>query len=381
MILPDYKGRNIVNLISSILMKHNIPNLYPELNNIQLPEHKKLVFIVVDALGYNFLCNHATNTHIFEECKHHLTSVFPSTTTSALTSLMTGVAPLQHAMTGWFMYFSELATASIALPFLPRYNQKPFKQNEVNINDILNFETIFKRIKSKIRVISPKITINSQFSKYCFGRKNNKPFENIDECFQNITKEVLKNDQNEMIFAYIPDFDECSHIYGIRSKQSIELAQKIDKLFSRMIKDTKNTDTLYILTADHGQIESEPEKQLNINDFKSIKECLILPLCGVPRAPFCYVKNSKYKQFVNEVNDKLGFYAEMITQQEAIEKNLFGYGEINPKFYDRVGDAILLMKDNYVMFDYVYKEQNENLIGHHGGLTEDEMKVPLVLIK
>ena len=50
------------------------------------------------------------------------------------------------------------------------------------------------------------------------------------------------------------------------------------------------------------------------------------------------------------------------------------------KFYDRVGDYIIIMNDGYVLLDNVLLEREMDLIGYHGGITENEMLVPLIYL-
>ena len=146
MILPNYNSGSIVNLVSSILSSYGLKNIYNPLENFNLPNHKNVVFIVIDGLGLDFLQNHGKNSFFLQKTITSVTSVFPSTTAAALTSLMTGVAPLQHALTGWFMYFRELAVAGVPIQFAPRFTDKSFTDFDIDINDIFNYEPIFNRI-------------------------------------------------------------------------------------------------------------------------------------------------------------------------------------------------------------------------------------------
>jgi predicted AlkP superfamily pyrophosphatase or phosphodiesterase len=179
MVYPNYQSGSIVNLVSSILSYYHIESDYAPLPNFVLPKHKRLVFMVIDGMGLDFLERHGKDSLFYKLMKQHLTSVFPSTTSAALTSLMTGVAPLQHALTGWFIYFKELATAGITLPFVPRFVGKSLDKLDVKIEDIFNFETIFKKIKNNMISFSPQETINSAFSEYCFGGKPKNGFKTV----------------------------------------------------------------------------------------------------------------------------------------------------------------------------------------------------------
>ena len=356
-----------------------LPTIYPALDDFVIPEHKKIFYIVVDGLGMNFLERYGKDSFLLNHTKRQLTSVFPSTTSTALTSLMTGLAPLQHGLTGWYMYFRELGAAGIPLPFKARFTEKVFQENGVDIKDIFDFKTFFSKINNTT-VISPSETINSAFSKFCFGNVNNIGYKTIEECFSMMKKQIEEYDEKRLIFTYIAMFDDIAHKKGIYSEQSIEFFNKLDKLFIDLSKIAKDKDCTMIITADHGLIDTTKETQLNLSDYPKIKECLILPLCGEPRIPYCYVRPQKMEQFIYEIENNFGEFCDRYSLDDILKKSLFGLGDINPKFFDRVGDEILIMKDNFVVFDKVYKEKFKDIVGFHGGLTREEMIVPLVVV-
>ena len=378
MIYPDYEKGSIVNLVNSVLKHYNANTFYPVLDDFEIQEHKKLVLIIIDGLGMKFLEEHGKKSYLYSHVKRSLTSVFPSTTASALTTLMTGLSPLQHAMTGWNMYFRELGTVALPLPFKPRFCSESFANLKVNIQDILNFETAIQTENHNLMIVSPQPYINSAFSNYCYGNQHKKGYNNINDFFDIIKNNIFNNKETSIIYSYMADFDETAHDFGINSAESIKLFEQIDQEFANLIEKTQNTDTLFIVTADHGLIDTAPEKILFLKDFPDIEDCLILPLCGEPRVPYCYVRPAKLDKFVKAVNEQLGDFCYRYSQKEIINMKLYGTGEINPKFYDRIGDQILIMKDNYVLFDKIYGEKKPEIIGFHGGLSKDEMIVPLI---
>jgi hypothetical protein len=54
-------------------------------------------------------------------------------------------------------------------------------------------------------------------------------------------------------------------------------------------------------------------------------------------------------------------------------------GVPNKKLFDRVGDYILVMKENYILKDVLLGEHENKNIGHHGGVSKEEMYVPLIV--
>ncbi|MEM3047361.1 MAG: alkaline phosphatase family protein, partial [Candidatus Bathyarchaeia archaeon] len=67
---------------------------------------------------------------------------------------------------------------------------------------------------------------------------------------------------------------------------------------------------------------------------------------------------------------------------EALKMGLLGVGKPRQATYDRIGEMLLLPCGNR-MFVYPYtKEETEFKVkGFHGGLTEEEMLVPLLYAK
>ena len=124
-VLPDYSGGGIVNLMQSIATAcGNTEKRYPPLAALpatQLAKSRHVVLIVVDGLGQRTLTKHAGSPHLRRHLLGSMTSVFPSTTASAIPVFMTGLAPAQHALTGWHMHLHEVDQTLAILPLVPRH--------------------------------------------------------------------------------------------------------------------------------------------------------------------------------------------------------------------------------------------------------------------
>ena len=104
-----------------------------------------------------------------------------------------------------------------------------------------------------------------------------------------------------------------------------------------------------------------------------------MPLCGDSRTAYCYVYPSKTKQFENYVKTRLNKFCKLYKNHEIIKNNYFGLFEPNPKLIERIGDYVLIMKENYILKDKILKQKRYYSIGHHGGTSKDEMFVPLIV--
>ncbi|MBT3754962.1 MAG: phosphodiesterase, partial [Candidatus Cloacimonetes bacterium] len=137
-VYPDYKN-SIVNLVSSILEIYDIKTDHPPLKQLDtkvLKKKKNLVLFVLDGFGINLLNKFASSTKFMS--KNYIspiTSVFPSTTSAAITSLISGKTPWEHGAVGWTLYFKEFAKNIDYLPNWDSITSKTQDSTKYNVID------------------------------------------------------------------------------------------------------------------------------------------------------------------------------------------------------------------------------------------------------
>lgn len=375
MIYPDYKN-SIVNFTSSILKAFNIEPLYsslPELDDLK--KYKNIVFILIDGLGYEYLEKYGKNSYLQKHCIKKITSVFPSTTASATTTLETGVAPQQHGITGWFMFLKEIGVVTKILPFKPRYGGLNFVNNKIQREDIFLEKRIGDKIKASNYVIYSDKIVDGKVNK---KSKSLLVYKNLNDLFSQIKRTIKSSNRRKYIYAYWDKFDDLCHRNGCASEKSYNNFCQLDKKISLLSKSLKGSNTAVIVTADHGQIDTEKSKVIFIQDHPKLYETLTMPLCGEPRFAYCYVHPCKAKQFEEYIKNNLDYCCEVYKSVDLLNKGVFGLFEPNKNLIDRIGDYILVMKENYIIKDYLLTEKTTFNIGNHGGISEDEMFVPLI---
>jgi len=85
--------------------------------------------------------------------------------------------------------------------------------------------------------------------------------------------------------------------------------------------------------------------------------------------------------FEEYVEKHLSDVCSIFKSSELVENHLFGLDVPDPKLWDRIGDYVLIPKDNYVIKDKVLGESPHYFTGHHGGTSEDEMFVPVIAVE
>lgn len=384
MVLPDYGGASIVNLMSSIVRGcgGRIAPQYPAtplVNSDGVSACRKLVLMVIDGLGHEWLCSEAVGGALHQRLRGRITSVFPSTTAAAITSFLTGLAPQQHGLTGWFMYFRELGGVFAVLPGKPRCGGVTFSRSGIDPREVFTAGPVFDALPGGSVIVTPRRIAQSDYNLAHRGRAELRCFDSLDEFFLTTVRAVREPAEGfQFIYAYWPDLDSLGHEYGIHSKESLAHLGRIDERFGRLCRQLAGSDTLVILTADHGMIDTDEDHSIELADHPALAECLRLPLCGERRAVYCYVSNNRADAFESYLNCELAHAADWLTSREFFERGVFGRGEPHPRLTERIGDYVLLMKGRYVLSDWLPSEDRFQHVGVHGGVSESEMFVPVV---
>lgn len=380
---PDYHGGSIANLMSSLIsgLGGEAPyEIFPQLPTAEVAQARNVVLLVLDGLGYNYLMTRDPGSALRRHLRARVTSVFPTTTASAITTFLTGLAPQQHGLTGWYMFLKEFGVVTAILPFQPRYGGASLTAAKFNTTDVFHVRSTFERITRRSYVVTAQRIVDSEFSLNTTRPARRRAYENLDEYFALIAQTV-REPEAKYIYAYWPEFDTLCHTHGVGSAQAAAHFTKLDAGFAALTESLAGTDTLLLVCADHGFIDTTSAHTIELAAHPRFAETLTLPLCGEPRVAYCYVRPARAAQFERYVNEELSAACWMIPAEQALAENMFGPGTAHPRLSDRIGDYLLLMKENYVINDQLRGEKPFSQIGVHGGLTADELYVPLVVAR
>ena len=375
---PDYSGGSLVNLVASIVAARGGEALHAPLRNLEteaLRGARNLVLLIIDGLGDNYLMRRGAGAELARRRRSSMTSVFPSTTASAITTSYTGRTPLEHGLTGWFTYFGEAGCVSAALPFKSRGDYLPLARRGVTPEQIYVSPSVFEQLPIRSVVVTYKDIVDSEYnSRHCRGAQR-VAYETLDELVARVSEAVKSGEDRKFIYAYWPVYDMIAHRYGAESAQAFEQFSKIDAAFGTLLARLSGTDSLVIATADHGFIDVVPEESLELHP--SLAAMLRFPLCGERRVAYCHVHDAK--AFMQRAKDWLGERADVMPSDELVEQGWFGPGTPHPRFAERVGDVAIVMRGHYTVKDWTPGEPRHLHIGNHGGTSEDEMRIPLIM--
>ena len=381
---PDYHGGSIVNLmrvIGDVCGASPGRSPYVPLPEIEerLRNAKRIVLLVIDGLGLELL-RHIGRDTIFEQCLvRSLTSVYPPTTASAVTTYMTGLAPQQHGLTGWFMHFRRLGAVTAVLPFVPRFGSDSLCRSGVEIGSLIDCPNFFDAITCPSLAVLPGSICDSDFSRLLGGRSRRVGYESLEEFATTLTSVCNGQTDTGFVYAYWSELDRLCHMHGPSSGTVATHLRDLDAALAPVLEACADSGTVLIATADHGFIDSGPAERIDMDDHPQLQDMLSLPLCGEPRTAYCYVRSSCSAAFTNYVENELTDKARIVPSAQLIEEGWFGLGAPHRELLARIGDFTLQMKERYTIGDCVAGERRHRMEGVHGGTSAAEMVVPLVI--
>jgi hypothetical protein len=402
---PCYEDNCISNIPGTILDLFGVKGKRPRLP-IEVAsgsgEVDKVVLFVLDDFGYNqflryykdskFLSTLAEKSEVFP-----LTSIFPSQTTNALTTLNTGLTPQEHGLFEYYIYLKEVDSIVNTLRFKPIVSKK---RNELvekgyNPNILFRGSTIQNMLKEAGVKSFTHISASyaySHYSKLLFADSTFVPSMKSSDLIVNLRKKLEQEKGPAYFFVHLSELDAISHEYGPNSYEyNAELSASSYLLYKELIQKINAEtakQTLLLMTSDHGGVNIVPEDTTYLNDFKDVLCNLkqgktgktILPT-GSARDVFLHVKEEKLTETQELLTEKLGSKAKIVETKDALNKGLFGRGKITKEFIDRAGNLLILPYRNETVWFEHFPNMKYNPVGQHGGLNEEEMLVPLAVTK
>lgn len=376
-ILPNYE-HCILNLITSILKNYNVETKHKSLesmDNILNNKYKNVVFIILDGMGEHILEKVSPAGYFRKKEIDCITSVYPSTTTAALTTYYSGKPPYETGWIAWSQYFKEYGRDIDMLSHRESYTSRDLKNARINVFDtIVKYKSVFEQIEEAL----PNIKAYEITPSYSDKRaKRSIRADSIDEIIMNI-ETLCKNPDEKFILAYCDNPDGLLHKFGTDSEEVKEFIENIERKIEDMCKNLTE-DTVVIISADHGH--KDINKAYSILDYPEIQKCLILPPSLESRVVTFWVKEDMKEEFVKNFNKNFENDFWLMTKEEFLEKNMLGFGKKHPKIDDFIGNYIALsISDSIIKLETYLTEGKKIKKSTHCGLTKEEMEVPVIII-
>jgi len=380
---PDYEQYSLVNVSNAILSHFGCPAHYPEypfgLEKPGLMENvNKVILFLIDAMGMNSLNKILIKNPIFSESDIlQASSVFPTTTSSSLASILTGVTPVEHGILGYTLYLKEFGTLvnmiELSSPTVGKLGAN------LSSKKILLSETIFEKLsKAGVKgcVLTSKNIRGSGFSNLINAGASVKSYQSFGDLFEKL-KEMLDENGKLFGFVYWGLLDSIGHKLGVNSQAFERELHWLLRMIKEEISKNLKSNTLVLIIGDHGQIFTPWQNEIWWSWKDEIASFFDLPPGGEMRMMHIYTRFPK--EVVEYIKEKYPSEAFAITKHQAIEMELFGKSPKKENL-ERIGDVILIARKDY-SFYFKLTGREESLKSKHGSLSLDELLVPIILIR
>ncbi len=370
---PNYLNSSF-NVINSLLNYYGVKtnnSTLKKLDEILKEKHyKKIVLLIMDGMGNNIINKYVRDLYLDKKNIGPISAVFPSTTTAAMNTYYSGLSPIEHAWLGWSTYFKECSRTINLFAKTDKYSSEKI---EFNYLDLIKYQDIFSKIKEVNSL--EQIVIYPPHIKNDYPVKNLKA-KNLKKMIHSIKKE-LKGKKEKFVFAYSPEPDHLEHDNGPYNPKVEKFMTRFNKLIEKNFSKI-NDDTLILISADHGLIEIK--ETIYLIDHPALLDTLVMLPSIEPRAASFFVKKDRTLEFESLFNEIFKDTYVLFKREEVLKHNLFGYGKTHPKADDFLGDYLAVATKN-TSLDYKPYSDGFTFKGHHAGMSNEEMNIPLIVIK
>lgn len=358
-VLPDYSGGCISNIVPALLDGAVDP---PPWIPAHALEASQVVLLVLDGLGWDQLQErrHLAPT-LASLVGGPITSVSPSTTATALTSIATGLAPGEHGVMGY-----RVAVDHDVLNILRWTTPSGDARTRIDPHDFQPHQAFCSQVPA---IVTKAEFVQSGFSgahladvRFRGYRVPSTMLVELDSCLRA---------GEPFVYAYYDGIDKVAHEYGLQAHYDAEL-KAVDRLVADVL-ELLPRDAAVVITADHGQVEvgdrivaPHPDVLAHVS-FQS----------GEGRFRWLHARPGRTDPLLEAAQAHHGDVAWVRSRDQTVDEGWWGE-RVTDAARDRLGDVALVTSEPISFSDPADSGPFE-LIGRHGSLTPAEMYVPLLV--
>ena len=356
----------LADITNSIFNSLSVPETIDSLS-LGSAENRE-VLILIDGMGQDAINNYGDQFPIFDELKQvkKLYTNFPSTTATSLSTLGTGVLPGVHGMLGY----------TVRVPRSDNRLLNALKWDE-RVDPVMwqKVPTLFERaVLAGVSVthVAAKRYEGSGFTQAALRGAKYVGANGVDEMATAVSA-ALKP-QPSFVYTYLNTLDSAGHSDGVGSDKWLTALQQVSEFITK-VKQLAPAGTRIWVTSDHGMVNST--EQVILGQDNNLLENVTL-IGGEPRARHIYIKEGAASETIAQWQEFFGTKAKVLSKETAIKDGLFG-PVVTEDSHDRLGDLIAIANNDLILVDPARVREESSMVGHHGGVTDIEVEIPLLL--
>ena len=365
-----------------------------------LPERADRVALVyLDAFGWRFLERHHGH-RLFRRAGavERLTSQFPSTTAAHVTTVHTGLPVAEHGVYEWFVLEPTLdrLIAPLLFAFAGDSERGTLGTAGLPLQAVFpDGSPLYRRLRAA--GVAPVVVQPAAFtptpataliapSALLAADARMAAYASIDEAFELLVAAAVGEPR---LFAnvYLPHVDELMHQHGPDHAFVDEAIEWTLDLLDEAL-NALPAGTLVLLTADHGMAPVSPEASVYANElWPELAGLLRSGADGKPLAPagscrdlFLHTLPGRAEEVRDGLARRLEGVAEAHLTADLVAEGLFGPSP-SARLLGRLADVVVLPYHGEAVYWHEPGRFEQRFFGQHGGLTPDEMEIPLVVLE
>jgi len=357
-VLPDYEGACVSNVVPALLGDpDDVPSWVPRC----VAGADQVVLLVLDGLGWEQLQPRLHQLPSLAAMEGScITTVAPTTTATALTSIATGTPPGEHGVMGY-----RVAVGREILNVLRWTTPRGDAREAIRPESIGSVEPFCHQ--------RPPIVVRAEFQDSGFSEAHLRTSRFVGyRTMSTLAVEVSRvlRSGEPFVYAYYDGIDKVAHEYGLGEHYDGELVA-VNTMVDHLVGMLPPGAAL-VITADHGQVDvgenvikPHPEV-LSLTDFQS----------GEGRFRWLHAIPGAVGELADAAKRHHGDVAWVVRREDMISEGWFG-PRVTQEAEARLGDVALVARED-VSFDDPADTGPFHLVGRHGSLTPAEVYVPLL---
>lgn len=356
---PDYDGGGLVNLIAELEFRltgsSESPRLAPDLA-AAIPDAETYVFVFFDALGDLQLTVHPDGEQLRRHRAGALDASFSSQTSVATSTLATGLPPSRHGLISYILRIREEplpvntlwwfdAEGNTADVDHARFLPAPNLAERLEVHGV---ETV---------VVEPAAFLGSPLDRVLYRGTRTRGVEDQESIVETVLEEAAE--PGRVVLCYLPNVDAAGHVEGTTSEAYSEALRFVTAVWEG-IGEGLPAHAAMVGTADHGMVDIDRHVQIE------------------PPPTVTLYGDSRVVYVAGDVSAAVSLAADLPATWATGEEldRLWGPGPFHPEFERRRPDGLIIADPGV---GFLYPGNRTQLAGYHGGLSEEELRIPLLV--
>ncbi|NIA25954.1 MAG: hypothetical protein GWP04_10365 [Gammaproteobacteria bacterium] len=353
---PDYQGGGLVNLVAEIEQRLTGTAPSPGLSRhlaSTVPEALSYIFVLFDGLGDAQL-EHSGAKALLASRVGSLDASFSTQTTVNTSTLATGLPPSQH---GLIAYQLRLNTSVLNTIYWYLDDGKACDLDPVAFLPAPNLSERLAHAGRRVVATEPEAFLDSPLDRVLYRGST---VVGVADSEIDVALDAVRT-PGTLALVYLPHVDAAGHAGGQGSGLYADAVRHVSEIWSDIISRLPE-GVAAVGTADHGHVDIADDRRIalpQLDDLILYGDNRVVYVSGPPTAGADLARSLPATWVA-------------VSQLEGI----WGPEPYHPRFTERLPDGLLIADDGYALVPY---GTVDTMVGHHGGVTEAELRIPLLV--